>query len=259
MVRSPASGRVCKGCLAVTLAAGLVWSACGRESGNLTAPANGAHVYAQMQHAGTITALDAPGAGTTAGQGTEGPGITPAATVTGFYFDGSTVSHGFVRDPDGSFTTFDAPGAGTAHVSGLQGTPAGVFGGQGTYSIAINPGAAITGFYYDGSSVAHGFLRTRQGTFTRLDAPGAGTGFGQGTFATNINAAGLIAGSYADASGVNHGFVRAPGGMLTTFDVPGAGTGSGQGTIALTNNPAGVITGVSIDQAGVVHGFVRMP
>src|SRR5216683_1075940 len=65
--------------------------------------------------------------------------------------------------------TFDAPGAGTAP-------------GQGTWAYAINPSGAITGFFFDSVTAAHGYVRSNQGVITVFDAPGAGTGPGQGTF-----------------------------------------------------------------------------
>jgi hypothetical protein len=57
--------------------------------------------------------------------------------------------------------TFDVPGAGT-----------GAF--QGTIGFAISPNGTITGWYLDSGSVYHGFVRTRDGTFTTFDVPGAG-------------------------------------------------------------------------------------
>ena len=187
-------------------------------------------LVAQDQHGkeeGTIITFDAPGAGTSAGQGTAGyfgpfsigvDAISPRGAVAGAYADASGVVHGFLRTPAGTITTFDAPGAGTG-------------AGQGTVPQSITAGDAITGFYLNAGNVFHGFIRARKGTITAFDIPGAGTGSGQGTFAQNINSARTITGSYTDASNVSHGFVRARNGTITTFDAPGAGTGSGQGTL----------------------------
>jgi hypothetical protein len=49
---------------------------------------------------GTITSFDAPGAGTSPGQGTFPVSITPAGAITGNYVDASNVTHGFVRSAD---------------------------------------------------------------------------------------------------------------------------------------------------------------
>ncbi|MBA3915762.1 MAG: hypothetical protein H0X25_18295 [Acidobacteriales bacterium] len=51
-------------------------------------------------------------------------------------------------------------------------------------------------------------MRSKTGTITSFDAPGAGTAFSQGTEAYGINFAGTIAGFYIDSGGVVHGFVR---------------------------------------------------
>ena len=76
-----------------------------------------------------IIPINPPGAGTSAGQGTEAIGINTAGEITGFYFDSNSVAHGFVRSPDGRFTSFEAPGAGDKTVPGFYGTPAGIMGG----------------------------------------------------------------------------------------------------------------------------------
>jgi len=60
---------------------------------------------------GKITEINAPGAGTAAGQGTEGASITPTGVITGPFVDSNNTYHGYVRTPDGKFTTFDIPGA----------------------------------------------------------------------------------------------------------------------------------------------------
>ena len=206
-----------------------------------------------------IILFDVQGAGTGAGQGTQAPGINPAGAITGFYWDDLSVAHGFVRDRWGNITTFDAPGAGSKTVTGFYPTAVGL-GGQGTYGIAINPAGAIAGTYIDKGNVMHGFLRDPDGSFTRIDVPGAGSGFAEGTEADNVNSAGVVAGTYVDASGVSHGFVRDPDGRITKFDVEGAGTEGGQGTIvewAQCLNDAGIITGNYVDASGVSHGFVR--
>lgn len=206
----------------------------------------------------TITTFDAPGAGTAAGQGTFGLGMTPSQAIEGFYTDGNGAFHGFLRGSNGVIATFDAPGAGTGP-------------GQGTQPESINPAGAITGFYTDASGLAHGFVRARDGAITTFDAPGAGipvcsppapTIFSTGTQGASINSKGAIAGQYVDTSEVFHGFLRSPDGVITTFDAPGAGTGPCQGTfITFTDgiNPAGAIAGGYFDAGNVFHGFVRAP
>jgi len=116
--------------------------------------------------------------------------------------------------------TFNAPGAGTG-------------AGQGTLAQGINLERTTYGYYIDASGVAHGFLRSRNGTFATFSAPRAGTASGQGTFAYSLDPAGAITGYYIDGNGAMHGYLRSWRGHFTSFNAPGAGTGSGQGTLAL--------------------------
>ena len=95
---------------------------------------------------------------------------------------------------------------------------------------AINNAGTITGVYGDANNLAHGFVRSSDGTITSFDAPGHGIQPGHGTVGESINPTAEIAGVYVDASNVFHGFLRHRDGSFVTFDAPGAGTGSGQGT-----------------------------
>jgi hypothetical protein len=146
---------------------------------------------------GSVTQLDAPGAGTTAFHGTYPDAINLELTVAGNTIDANNVNHGFVRTADGKFTIFDPPGAGTG-------------AGQGTYAYSISLKGTIVGQFIDANNVNHGYLRKpgADGAFLTVDVPGAGAGSGQGTVATGGNDAGAITGCYADGSGVNHGFLR---------------------------------------------------
>ena len=140
---------------------------------------------------GVIITFDALGT-----RDTQSVGINPAGTIAGIYFDASSVSHGFVRAPNGAITTFDAPGAGTRP-------------GQGTGGLggAINPAGTIAGNYIDANFECHGFVRATNGAITTFDAPDAGTGLFQGTIPFGSNPAGAIVGYYIDASNVFHGFL----------------------------------------------------
>ena len=174
----------------------------------------------------TIT-FNAPGAGTSSGQGTFAYSINQQGAIAGFYLDKSNVYHGFVRTQRGQITTFDVSGAGTAAF-------------QGTLPYGSNPEGAIAGFYADSSFVYHGFVRAPDGHITTFDAPGAA-----GTFAANINPAGVIAGDYFDVNSVQHAYLRTPDDNFTTFDAPGAGTGAGLGTLAAGIDPASSIAGMA--------------
>ena len=178
---------------------------------------------------GTFTTYDPPGAGTGPGQGDYGESINAAGEIAGEYSDASGVFHGFLRAPSGAFTTIDAPGAGTGP-------------GQGTFVATVSgitAAGAITGYYFDGSGVAHGYVRSPSGTITTFDAPGAGTGASQGTYVGSINPKGEITSFFVDANNVYHGYLRTREGVITTIDAPGAGTGATQGTQAENINSIG--------------------
>jgi uncharacterized membrane protein len=99
---------------------------------------------------GHFTTFQAPGADTTAGSfnGTTPASLNLFGAITGYYEDGNNVYHGFVRDPFGHYTTIDAPGAGTAP---------GSF--SGTFAESNNDLGVVAGYYQDGNSVYHGFVR----------------------------------------------------------------------------------------------------
>lgn len=199
---------------------------------------------------GTFTIIDAPGAGTSALQGTAALSISPLGGVAGSYIaaNESNVSHGFVRSPNGSLIGFDAPGAGTSK-------------NQGTFVMSGNTSGEVTGVYSDSTSVYHGFVSNpAKGTFASFDAPDANTNLDAGTVPMSINTAGEVTGMYRDVNLVYHGFVRDPStGAITEFDAPGAGTGYIQGTQPLNINAAGWVVGYFRDTNYVDHGFVRAP
>jgi hypothetical protein len=136
----------------------------------------------------------------------------------------------------GTFITFDVPGAGTT----------------GTLPSGMNAEGVITGTYYDVNAVGHGFLRSRNGIFTKFDVPGLTS-----TFPASISEAGAITGTYAytsDVNSVGHGFLRFRNGTFATFDAPGAAL---IGTIPSGINAEGAITGTYYDLNFVGHGFLR--
>jgi hypothetical protein len=96
--------------------------------------------------------------------------------ITGFYFDGNLVAHGFVRSPDGALTSFDPVGS------------------VDTEPISIDPGGEISGVYSDANHVSHRFLRDPEGAVTSFDAPDSNGG----TFVTGMSPRGEITGYYND-------------------------------------------------------------
>ena len=101
-----------------------------------------------------------------------------------------------------TITTLDAPGAGTGP-------------NQGTYAMNINASGTIIGFSRGANNIRHGFIRSRDGSFTIFDAPGAGTAPGQGTRAYSVNASGAITGFFTDSVNTAHGYVRSSEGVIT--------------------------------------------
>jgi len=136
----------------------------------------------------------------------------------------------------GTFTIFDAPGAGT----GLL---------QGTVGLAINGSGTIAGYYYDATYGLHGVVRTKDGTMTTFDAPGAVGG----THLAGMDGQGNIGGYYCDATGLCHGFLRSAAGTFTTFDAPGAVAGTYVTSVGLE----GVLAGYYWDGQYIGRGFVR--
>jgi hypothetical protein len=138
--------------------------------------------------------------------------INLEGTIAGTYFAPMTGNpsnpfggdyRGFVKYPDGHYATFDA----------AQYPPCCLF----TAPSAINLLGTVVGFYNDGFSVYHGFLRTANGTITTFDAPGAGTGGRQGTVPIGITLYGVVVGVYIGPNDGNffgtalgHGFLFLP-------------------------------------------------
>jgi hypothetical protein len=106
--------------------------------------------------------------------------------------------------------------------------------------------------------VTHGFVRSPDGSFTPVEAPGT-TEPGSGTFAVSINDAGDMTGYYFIGTGTRHNFVRRPSGAFREFDAPRAGGAAYSGTFANSINDAGAVTGYYVDANSTNHGFLRTP
>lgn len=254
---------------------------------------------------GKFINFEAPGADTTKGSfnGTTPNSINDLGAITGSYTDAKGFNHGFLRAPDGNITTFEVPGAGgygsIPIALNLEGGVVGyytdpdfvfyaflrkpdgtfkTFGGLGACDAPtstgcyaneatnINLSGTIAGNFMDANFVAHGLVRSPDGTLTTYDVPGGGTGQYQGTgcpgCASGLNQWGAIAATWRDANYVSHGFLRSPDGTITPFDAPGAGTGSYEGTGCFSDCPVslndwGALTGIYIDANDVYHGYLR--
>src|SRR5262245_62162628 len=82
---------------------------------------------------------------------------------------------------------------------------------NGTFLQSINAWGQITGSYYDGNSISHGFLYSG-GIYTTIDFPSNILGTGTfplsiNTYPLSINASGQIAGYYQVSSSEYHGFL----------------------------------------------------
>ena len=142
-----------------------------------------------------IVEFDVKGASTLPGLGTFAVANNFQGAITGYWADASSVSHGFLRSPNGTITSFEATGASTAA------------GSAGTVPTSINDLGAIAGEYQDANGLYHGFVRFPNGFFQTIDAPGAGASANQGTFPLNINLLGVTAGVFVDANNVERGFI----------------------------------------------------
>jgi probable HAF family extracellular repeat protein len=170
-------------------------------------------------------ALDINSAGEIVGRFTEPPG-PPGGAV-----------HGLLRNRFGQFTPIDFPTAGPPP--------------EFTVAAGINSRGDIVGQYRlpgQNPNERHGFLRTRDGTFIKIDPPGS-----LFTNVLGINRGGEIVGRFCTvlpcSPDKRHGFLLR-GAALTTIDFPGAA-----GTNAWGINNRGEIVGGHQDTAGRSHAF----
>src|SRR5262249_26043333 len=103
-----------------------------------------------------------------------------------------------------------------------------------TDTFSIGSDASIVGDYSGNDGMYHGFLRSKNGTITAIDAPNA-----TDTFASDINNSGAVVGTFIDSDGY-HGYIRAADGTFTTYDAPG---GPASGAIASRINNPGEVEG----------------
>jgi hypothetical protein len=179
-----------------------------------------------------------------------------------------------------TFTTIDAPLAGGSY-------------GYGTEVIAVNSFGVAAGYYVGYDNIVHGYARTPDGTFIKIDGPECRAGQtsqcvpsslpdaddpytppvtwinlnAPGTYAAAVDLMGGVTGYYVDANGVAYGFLRRgsgptwirdePWGEFTSIVVPDAGTQAGQGTFPINMNWEGTIAGYYVDANNGYHGFVR--
>lgn len=116
--------------------------------------------FAQTQPTFDFVEIRFPGAPIT-----NATGINNFGSIVGSYSPDGTHTRGY-KLTNKQFTTINFPGA------------------QNTFVHSINNNGDIVGFFKAfGDLKLHGFLRLKNGTFIRLDAPGAG----EGTFPSGVN------------------------------------------------------------------------
>jgi hypothetical protein len=182
------------------------------------------------------------------GNGTLPVAVNVARTIVGNYFDSNFVSHGFLRNADGTFATFDAPGAGTIPSDS-----------NGTFPTDINQFGTVAGYYNDANLVSHCFIRSGDGNIATFDVPGAdiNPADAAGSIITGISSFGIVAGYHLDSNFVAHGFFRSSDGKFTSFDAPGSGA---FGTFPVSPvNIQGAVAGLYTDPNQLYHAFVRNP
>ena len=115
---------------------------------------------------GKFTTFDAPLAGTGSYQGTGCPGcalgLNDWGTIAGTYIDANSVSHGYLRSPDGA-NHIVRPSRDSQYTGGCG----------SDCPVSLNDWGAITGIYFDANYVYHGYLRSPEGKFATVDPSGS--------------------------------------------------------------------------------------
>ncbi|HEY6486870.1 MAG TPA: hypothetical protein VIX83_10855 [Candidatus Cybelea sp.] len=238
------------------------------------------------QKNGSVSRYQAPWASRipddSVGQGTSPGAINAGGETGGIYFDAQGVTHGYIRNRDGSFVKAAPDGAVTSSVciaclnnhgasagdyKGSDGVGRGFIrsaagavtsvterGATDTGVTGINNRDVVLGFYIDTNSVVWGLILGKNHKRTSFQDPNASETYGNGTQPEAINDAGAVTGFYADAQGNVHGFYRSPSGQFSEFDPQGSIF-----TEPYAINDSGTVTGYWYDAAGATHGFVWAP
>jgi hypothetical protein len=162
--------------------------------------------------------------------------INDSMAVTGYYFISSTVTRGFLREPDGAITTFD------------------VLGGVWTEPESINAAGDVSGFYEVVAGVPQGFVRYSNGRIVTFDPIGFRLNPPEAQ-PVSINDFGVIAGNYPFPLAASDGFTRSPAGEFTTI---GFALGADYETVVTGLNDSGTVVGYFAMDSNI-SSFIRHP
>jgi hypothetical protein len=180
---------------------------------------------------GKIISFDPPG-----GTETQPAAINASGTLVGRYQDnnGDGIQPGFIRDASGNFTALYYPVLGTTQ----------------TVPVWLNDAGQITGWYTDGKSSFHAFLRDAAGNYTSFDPAGSVR-----TVPQSINSAGQISGVYTTSgTDMDVAFLRDSTGALVTFGGPGS---CGDVVLNAVLSATGEVAGTCLYNDGTYKYFIR--
>jgi hypothetical protein len=206
---------------------------------------------------GTITAIDASGAGAKQFQGTYPLRIDAAGDVVGVYLNSNYIAYGFVRSANGVMAYFSGPGSSPSASlrQGVSGTHAHHASRFNNFSdLHVRPNKSSNFFLRVQKFMSKYSVMGKENSFLNGDG-----GKYYGTAGLSINATGEVTGVYTDGDSVAHGFRRDASGAFTSIDAPNAGTGVYEGTGGLAINAAGTVVGGYVDSNSVIHGFLFTP
>ncbi len=167
-------------------------------------------------------------------------GVNNHNVAVGFYVNGQGQTRGYEYNvAKKSFSRVTVPGA-----------PGGTKAPDLT-AAAINDSGDVAGFYNVNANLVDGFLKLHNGTFIKIQVPGATM-----AQAFGVNNHDTVVGAYTLADGSTHGFVfRIGGSLVTNVDDP-----NGIGTTLLNGiNNEGDIVGFYTDAAGNTDGLLAYP
>jgi len=190
---------------------------------------SGRHGYVLKD--GVVNTINYPGASFT-----QVNGVTDTEIVIGHFIGSDGHFHGFILQ-DGSFKQLDFPGA------------------NDTFPFYMNARGDLVGEWTPFSGVAgHGFLLTKDGQWTSIDAPGAPD---NSTLAIGVNDHDQVLGEFFQQNGQPRAFLVDASklqslGAFVFVDFPW------QPSFPETINDVGVFVGFYADATGT-HGFVAKP